>query len=225
MSFSERIVIHVMHADPIMNAGLMALLSGAADLALSSHFDQPSAEGQAELIITDYASALAACRRPQAERNGKPQRTLIVTHFEKEWEVRSAIDAGVHGYLLQRCAPDELLKAVRLLSSGQRFLSEAVTRSVADSLTRENLTGRETDVLQLLAEGCCNKSIARELGIGVGTVKTHVKGLMSKLEATARTHAVVVATQRGLIGTCQRAARMSSYGTPQNAPYREMALQ
>ncbi|RZA34551.1 MAG: response regulator transcription factor [Lysobacteraceae bacterium] len=81
----------------------------------------------------------------------------------------------------------------------QRYLSESMTRSVADSLTRESLTGRETDVLQLLAQGCCNKSIARKLGIGVGTVKTHVKGVMSKLDATARTHAVVVATQRGLI--------------------------
>ena len=66
-------------------------------------------------------------------------------------------------------------------------------------LGNTTLTGRETDVLQLLAQGCCNKSIARKLGIGVGTVKTHVKGVMSKLDATARTHAVVVATQRGLI--------------------------
>lgn len=92
-----------------------------------------------------------------------------------------------------------ILAACPALLLGRRFLSAAVTRSVADSLGREHLSGRETDVLQLLAEGCCNKTIARRLGIGVGTVKTHVKGVMSKLDATARTHALVVATQRGLV--------------------------
>lgn len=217
------LAIRVTHADPIMNAGLMAILSGADGLAPTSDLDGPHAGGAAAIIVTDYQSALAACRAPHAAHlsGARPPRTLVVTHFEKEWEVRSAIDAGIHGYLLQRCAPEELLKAVELLGRGQRFLSEAVTRSVADSLSRENLTGRETDVLQLLAQGRCNKSIARELGIGVGTVKTHVKGLMCKLDATARTHAVVVATQRGLIGASQRVARMA----PAAPSYREMALQ
>jgi predicted transcriptional regulator len=54
-------------------------------------------------------------------------------------------------------------------------------------------------VLELLATGRCNKVIARDLGISVGTVKTHLKGVMTKLGATARTHAVVLATQRGLV--------------------------
>jgi two-component system NarL family response regulator len=81
-----------------------------------------------------------------------------------------------------------------------RYLSAELSRCVADSFTRIGLTSRETDVLQLLAQGQCNKSIARELGIGVGTVKTHVKGLFDKLGATARTHAVVLATRRGLVG-------------------------
>src|SRR5205085_4074433 len=91
---------------------------------------------------------------------------------------------------------------------GIRYLSEAVSRSVAASLGRASLTERETDVLQLLAEGCCNKLIARRLGIGVGTVKTHVKGVMSKLDATARTHAVVVAAARGLIHPGRRPGGM-----------------
>jgi DNA-binding NarL/FixJ family response regulator len=202
---TKQIKVHVMHADPVMSAGLMAILSASNDFILSSHSQHPQSQSQAELIITDYHGGLTSCRGMVADRYGKPARILIVTQFDKEWEVRTAMDSGAHGYLLQGCAPEELFKAVRLLSEGLRYLSESVTRCVADSLSRESLTGRETDVLQLLAKGCCNKSIARELGIGVGTVKTHVKGLMSKLDATARTHAVVVATQRGLIGAGQRA--------------------
>lgn len=191
--------VHIMHAEPVMTAGLMSLLAEAGEFVLTAHGRQPQGQHQAHVLVADYDSGLALARQLPADRFGQSARVLVVTQRDKEWEVRTAMDAGVHGYLLQGCAGEELVRAVRQLSQGMRYLSEAVTRCVADSLSRESLTGRETDVLQLLAKGCCNKSIARELGIGVGTVKTHVKGLMSKLDATARTHAVVVATQRGLI--------------------------
>lgn len=190
--------VHIIHTDPVMTAGLQAILAARPELRVSTHLSQPEARQVARVLVADYDTGLALARQPEHAGLRRPG-ILIVTQLDKEWEVRIAMDAGVHGYVLQSCSQEELLKAVASLAQGQRYLSESVTRSVADSLSRENLTGRETDVLHLLAEGCCNKSIARKLGIGVGTVKTHVKGVMSKLDATARTHAVVVATQRGLI--------------------------
>ena len=191
--------VHIIHTDPVMTAGLHAILADRPELRVSTHLSQPEARQVARVLVADYDTGLALARQPEHAGGLRRPSVLIVTQLDKEWEVRIAMDSGVHGYVLQSCSQDELLKAVASLAQGQRYLSESVTRSVADSLSRENLTGRETDVLQLLAEGCCNKSIARKLGIGVGTVKTHVKGVMSKLDATARTHAVVVATQRGLI--------------------------
>lgn len=188
--------VHIMHTDPIMTVGLRAVLADQPGLRVTTHLDQPEAQRVARVLVGDYDTGVALARQPGGIA---PPWVLVVTQFDKEWEVRLAMDAGVAGYLLQSCGPDELVHAVGQLMRGQRYLSESMSRSVADSLTRESLTGRETDVLQLLAQGCCNKSIARKLGIGVGTVKTHVKGVMSKLDATARTHAVVVATQRGLI--------------------------
>lgn len=205
--------VHIMHADPVMTAGLRAILGEQPDFAVSTHMLCPHALSTAQVIVADYQSGIAASKQMPQDRYNHAPRVLIVTQFDKEWEVRMAMDSGVHGYLLQGCSPEELVKGARLLSQGMRYLSESVTRCVADSLSRESLTGRETDVLQLLAKGCCNKSIARELGIGVGTVKTHVKGLMSKLDATARTHAVVVATQRGLIGAGQRANGVMKRGS------------
>ncbi|HAK91933.1 LuxR C-terminal-related transcriptional regulator [Massilia timonae] len=190
--------VHIIHTDPVMTAGLHAILADRQEWRVSTHPSQPEARQAARVLVADYDTGLALARQPEHAGLRRPS-VLIVTQLDKEWEVRLALDAGVHGYVLQSCSQDELLEAVASLAQGQRYLSESVTRSVADSLSRETLTGRETDVLQLLAEGCCNKSIARRLGIGVGTVKTHVKGVMSKLDATARTHAVVVATQRGLI--------------------------
>lgn len=190
--------IHIMHADPVMTAGLHAIIAELPELRVTTNLRQPEAQRVARVLVADYDTGIALARQPMSDSPRHPS-VLIVTQLDKEFEVRIAMDAGVHGYVLQSCSPDELQKAVITLAQGQRYLSESVTRSVADSLSRETLTGRETDVLQLLAQGCCNKSIARKLGIGVGTVKTHVKGVMSKLDATARTHAVVVAAQRGLI--------------------------
>lgn len=197
----EKINVLVAHADAIVNAGLAALLGAGADMSVRS-----AADGHwdgADVVIVDHKDALDHMRRRadvQHGQAGQAPRVLIVTQLDREWEVRTAMMAGVHGYLLQNSPADQLLAAVRSLSRGVRYLSADLSRCVADSFTRIGLTSRETDVLQLLAQGQCNKSIARELGIGVGTVKTHVKGLFDKLGATARTHAVVLATRRGLVG-------------------------
>lgn len=191
------IAVHVMHADAAMAAGLETILARHAGFRVTSHARQPEAQQAARVTVADYVTGMALARSRPAGR------VLVITSLDKEWEVRCALDSGVHGYLPQAAGVEELVKAVRHLGDGHRYLSESVMRMVADSLTRETLTLRETDVLKLLAEGCCNKLIARRLGIGIGTVKTHVKGVMTKLDATARTHAVVVATQRGLIAPGQ----------------------
>lgn len=208
----DKIKVVAAHADAIVNAGLAALLGASTDFTVRiDGADTAGAMGAgagADVVIVDHKAGLEHMRRraepQQADHihHGKAAqpRVLIVTQLDREWEVRTAMMAGVHGYLLQNSAPDQLLAAVRSLSRGMRYLSADLSRCVADSFTRIGLTSRETDVLQLLAQGQCNKSIARELGIGVGTVKTHVKGLFDKLGATARTHAVVLATRRGLVG-------------------------
>ncbi|WP_432378800.1 LuxR C-terminal-related transcriptional regulator [Duganella sp. P38] len=190
----------IAHADVIVSAGLAALLGAQHDMQVTAIEGDPLEYSGADVIILDHRKGLEHMRRAAAAHHGEGQpRVLIVTQLEREWEVRTAMMAGVHGYLLQNSDTEQLLTAVRSLSRGIRYLSAELSRCVADSFTRIGLTSRETDVLQLLAQGQCNKSIARELGIGVGTVKTHVKGLFDKLGATARTHAVVLATRRGLV--------------------------
>jgi DNA-binding NarL/FixJ family response regulator len=197
----DKVNVVIAHTDAIVSAGLAALLGAGGDMQIVMGGSEPFAHGGADVIILDHKGGLDYMRRcANAHHHETPARVLIVTQLEREWEVRTAMMAGVHGYLLQNAAPDQLLAAVRTLSRGMRYLSADLSRCVADSFTRIGLTSRETDVLQLLAQGQCNKSIARELGIGVGTVKTHVKGLFDKLGATARTHAVVLATRRGLVG-------------------------
>ncbi|OON59258.1 LuxR family transcriptional regulator [Massilia sp. KIM] len=187
--------VHIMHAEPLVSAGLHAFLAGRDDWTVTLDAKTPQGRRSARVLVCDHATGIALAR--QAVHGDAF--VLVVTSLDKEWDVQVALANGVHGYLLQDCDADELARAVRVLLHGQRYLSAPIAAKVADSARRTSLTARQIDVLQLLGEGCCNKQIARRLGIGVGTVKTHVKGLMARLDATARTHAVVVAAQRGLI--------------------------
>lgn len=189
MTQPDATAITIAHRDPIVNAGLRALLR-QHDLVTAT----PSA--LASIVITDYDDAMARLR---ATSDGRKPAILLVTQRCREFDLRSALAAGVHGYLLQHAPGEQLALAVQMIACGQRYVSTELVRYIADGLSRDHLTGRETDVLQLLAQGCCNKTIARELGIGVGTVKSHVKGVFDKLGAKARTQAVVLAARRGML--------------------------
>lgn len=184
--------VSLAHHDAIVCAGIAALLAESGSIVLVP-------EGAlTQILITDYAEGLA--RVGAGDDPLLRAKVIIVTHLEREWDVRRAMSARVDGYLLQSSSPEQLHSAITTIGNGYSYLSAELCRYVADSFARSGLTGRETQVLQLLAQGCCNKTIARELGIGIGTVKTHVKGLFEKLGATARTQAVVLAVRRGLVG-------------------------
>ncbi len=210
MQHSDAIKVHVMHTDQVVSAGVVAILSSRPRWSLSSSHCRPDARATADVLVCDYQAGIGAARLAASGCAGQRGRILILSQYDQEWRVRSALAGGVDGYLPQACAPGELIDAVQALGAGHTYLSAALAaalaRGVADGSGRDHLTGRETEVLRLLAQGCCNKLIARELGIGLGTVKSHVQGVMSKLGATARTHAVALATQRGLIGTLQPGA-------------------
>lgn len=191
----NRINVLIAHADAIVRAGMGALLAAQTDLRLTIATDDNMAiPADSDVIILDHNSAMRHTRHGRS-------RVLVVTQLDREWDVYTAMTSGVHGYLLQSAGAGELLTAVRMLSNGMHYLSAALHDRVIDSATRIELTSRETDVLELLAQGLCNKLIARELGIGVGTVKTHIRGVCDKLGATARTHAVVLAIRRGLVAS------------------------
>lgn len=183
------IPVSVRHAEAIVNAGLVRLLADCPQVRLAV------AGEAAAVVITDYADGMArlSAARPEMAR------VVIVSQREREWEVRAAMTAGVHGYLPQRSDADELRDAMRALAQGRRYFNKELLERATAHLGDSALTVRESQVLELLAAGCCNKRIALALDIGVGTVKTHIKSLLCKLGARARTHAVVLATQRGML--------------------------
>jgi DNA-binding NarL/FixJ family response regulator len=203
----------VLHAEAIVGFGLAAALQAQAGFEVQVGAPPESSHAAAEfdVLVCDYDTGLGlarAARQQNLQRTAAP--LLLMTARDREQAVRLALECGVHGYMLQGCPVDEFVTGVRTLARGQRFLSLAVAQRMAESMTREALTGRESEVLDLLACGQCNKAIARDLRIAVGTVKAHVKAIMGKLEASSRTQAVSVAVQRGLVALQMPAAATST---------------
>jgi len=200
---SRRLNVLVMHAEPILAAGLVASLRQATEIDVFVFGVDVLSPGDptVDVVVADHTTAIGLARDVKGARRNTlgNARILVVSTQVREHEVRLALEAGVHGYLLLGCGIEELLTGVRQLGRGSKYLCLEVAQRMADSLTREALTSREAEVLRLLSMGQCNKTIANALDIAVGTVKAHVKGIMSKLDAASRTEAVSIATKLGLV--------------------------
>jgi two-component system NarL family response regulator len=109
------------------------------------------------------------------------------------------LSQGAKGYLLKDSPRQEILAAIRAVSRDQPYTSSSIAAKALQRMSKPNLTKRELDVVQLLAQGRSNKDIARRLNITEGTAKTHVKSILTKLDAISRTEAVAVAHKRGLV--------------------------
>lgn len=126
---------------------------------------------------------------------------LIVSAYNDDPFVRSALQAGANGYMLKTAEPEELVQAVRDVCEGQAVLDKqiplhALTASMAGtSVSIETPSHRELEVLQLVAQGFTNKAIAVQLGISDRTVQGHLANIFSKLNVQSRTEAVMVGLQ------------------------------
>lgn len=195
------IAVAVAHRDPLVQEGLRATLMSENDFCVSIlPAGSPSQRVQADVVVADYDTALAWFSSLSAPQGPGAQvaKVMVVSHRDRETEIRTALDLGVRGYLLLGCAVEEMVMGVRALSRGQLHLDRSAALRVAESLGRQVLTTRENDVLERIVEGKVNKTIGNELGITVGTVKAHVKAILAKLGARTRTEAAAIARRRGL---------------------------
>jgi DNA-binding NarL/FixJ family response regulator len=148
---------------------------------------------------------------------------LMLTTFDREDYLFTALDAGASGFVLKSASPESLVEAVHVIARGDALLSPDVTRRVIERFGRGSeapdddaarpaaaptiptdprvatLTDRELEVLRLLAEGLANAEIAQRLYLGEATVKTHVSRLLLKLGVRDRVQAVVFAYERGIV--------------------------
>lgn len=167
-------------------------------------------DGRPDVVIMDLVmpglDGIEATRRILRERPAT--RVIALTSFLDDEKVLPAVRAGAAGYLLKDVEPEQLVRAIRTVHGGEALLHPAATATVMRELADHaepadeadlGLTGREREVLALVARGLPNKLIAHELGIAEKTVKTHMSSILAKLGVTDRTQAALLAVRRGWV--------------------------
>lgn len=194
-------VVRVAHDNAVIEAGIRHILGAFPEFRIeppagSSPFDEALAGGP-DLRVASHDGGLAWARDHQF--SSARTQVMVIAMAPQEADVRCALEAGIRGYVLVGCAEHEIVAAARNVAAGRRHLCSTASLRMADSLSQPALTLREGDVLALVFRGLNNKEVARSLDISVGTVKSHLRGLMAKLGARCRTEALWIASQRGLI--------------------------
>ena len=126
-------------------------------------------------------------------------RIIILTAFDGDVEVQRALEAGARGYFLKSLSPDELIKVIRDVHAGKKRIQTELAARMLEHMGEERVTAREIQVLENVAAGQHNREIGERLFMSEETVKVHLRHIMAKLGARDRTHAVAIASRRGVV--------------------------
>ena len=201
----------------IVRRGLRSLLEEAGHVVVAEAADGIEAvrlceEHRPELLILDIGmpklSGIEVAAR--AQKLDRPPAVIILSMHADESYIMRALAAGARAYLLKDATDEDLIPAVRAVSSGKPFFSPAVAAVLVEDYVRalqkrgltdsyHLLTDREKEVLHLLAEGRSNKEVATLLDLGVSTVETHRANLMQKLNLHNTAEIVLYAVRKGII--------------------------
>jgi two-component system, NarL family, response regulator len=203
-------VISIVIADdhPVVREGLAAIFKSQNDIKVVAE----AANGEEALELCNHHLPdvlLLDLRMPKkdglqvitelaAHRASRP-RVIVMTTYESEEDIRRALKAGAKGYLVKGTAPQQIRESVRRVAAGESLLPANIAAKLAESMAHPELSERERQVLQYMANGRSNKEIGQVLYISENTVKAHVKSILTKLDAMGRTEAIAIAINRGLI--------------------------
>ncbi|MGH3862787.1 response regulator [Actinokineospora sp.] len=211
------ITVLLVDDEELIRAGLRAIIDSEPDLSVVGEAGDGAevapmvARLRPDVVLMDVRMPAVdgiAATRHLLETFAEPPKILVVTTFENDDYVYDALRVGASGFLLKRTRPDDIIKAIRLVATGDSLLFPAAIRSLAaahgsgkstQGLAAAGLTEREAEVLRLMATGLSNGEIGEKLFVSLQTVKTHVGNVLAKLGARDRTQAVITAYESGFI--------------------------
>jgi DNA-binding NarL/FixJ family response regulator len=210
MSGSRKIRFIVVHEQQLIAAGLTKVLTDSGDFEPMSAEESPqgiAGASELDVVVADYEFGLSV-----AAGIGSTVPIVLVTKEDGESQIRRAAERGVSGYLSLGCRAEDLVASVRAVAAGGRAWAPSVANRIVASLAKQALTSRELEVLVFVGRGLSNKAVGRHLSVSEGTIKTHVKSILNKLQAISRTEATAIAHERGILGRDGRTARIDGPG-------------
>lgn len=202
-----RIAVLVADDHAILRRGLMDIINHEADMRVVAETGDGHEtvrryqQYRPDVALIDLAMpGLGGIEVIQRIKAADPNaRLIILTTYDVDEDIELAFKAGAQAYLLKDVMSEDLVGCIRDVMRGRKRVAPAIAEKLADRVSRVQLTGREFNVLRLIAEGKSNKEIADTLRISDATVKAHITNLLSKLRVSSRTEAIAVAIKRGLV--------------------------
>lgn len=201
-------IIRVLIVDdhPIVQQGLAAIITEESDMTVIGQakdgieatelFRQERPDVTLMDLRMPQMGGVEAIIAIRAEFN--TARIIVVTTYDGDEDIYRGLRTGAKGYLLKDSIPSELRTAIRTVHGGQQYIPPNVAAKLVQRMTNPELSDRELEVLQLVAQGMSNLEIGAALSITESTVKSNVNRILSKLGAKDRTQATIIALKRGI---------------------------
>jgi len=199
-------LIVVVDEHPVVRAGVRALLEGRMRGATVSDAESVDAalegatDGGPDVIVVDPWRPGVDVKQTVAGLQQHSKAPIVV--FTSDGGARllsQALDAGVKGYVRKDSPPEDLVRAIEAASAGDFYVDPGLSSSLMLEDGEHNLSVRQHEILQMLADGMQTEAVAGRLGLSTETVRTHTKRILAKLEASTRTQAVAIGLRHGLI--------------------------
>ena len=192
---------------PLLREGVAAVLSGQSDMRLVG---EATTGREAIESFRRHLPDVTLMDLRMPDMNGidaisvirsefPAARIVVLTTYAGDVQALGALKAGASGYLLKSMLRKDLLETIRAVHAGKRRIPPEIATDIAEHAAEDSLTAREIEVLRGVAAGKSNKLIAAQLDISESTVKAHMKSILPKLDASDRTHAVMIALKRGIL--------------------------
>ncbi|MBD2302157.1 response regulator transcription factor [Nostoc spongiaeforme FACHB-130] len=207
MTDNQPIRILIVDDHPVVRQGLAAMIDRESDMTVVGQVCNgyqaveifPQLQPDVTLMDLrmpemDGVAAITAICREFANAN-----IIVLTTYDGDEDIYRGLKAGAKGYLLKDAEPDELLLAIRIVNTGQKYIPTSVGAKLAERVGILQLSSRELEVIRLMSTGKTNQEIAAVLQISEGTVKYHVNHILSKLGVSDRIQAVITALKRGIV--------------------------
>ncbi len=203
----DAIKVLVVESQPLTRIGMRAVLSSEPDIELASEADN-AADGFAAFLRVRPDINILGLRFPNSctiddldnyFKNEPNAKIIVLADHAGDAEISRALKKGAAGYICKDIEPDELIKAIRTVAAGRKYIPDAIAQVLSEHLGEEELTATETNVLRMIVGGMSNKEIAFALDNSENTIKTHVQNIFGKIGVSDRTSAATLAIKRGLV--------------------------